>query len=196
MIRTNLSTRPFYNERAVRVSLLVFSLMALAATAFNATRVIQLSRQDTRLVTQAQTDETATIELRTRSGRLRASVDPRALEAASVDARLANELIGRRTFSWTELYNRFETTVPDDVRFVSTRSKLDPKRGIVLTIIAVAKTVDDINKFVDNLQATGAFTDVKKIDEHLDEQTNQWTATIEPIYTPANARPAAEGAER
>ena len=196
MIRTNLATRPFYNERAVQLAVLVFLLSAVAATAFNATRVIQLSRSDTQLVTQAQTDEAATTELRTRSSRLRASVDPRALEAASVDARLANELIGRRTFSWTELYNRFETTVPDDVRFLSTRSKLDPKRGIVLTIIIVAKTVDDINKFVDNLEATGAFTDVQKLDEHLDEEQNQWTSTLEPTYTPANARPAAEGAER
>src|SRR5207244_7819994 len=145
----------------------------IAATVFNATRVLQLSRRDTRLVTQAQTDEAATLDLRTRSARLRASVDPRALDAASTDARLANELIGRRTFSWTELYNRFETTVPDDVRFVSTRSKVDPKRGIVLTILIVAKTVDDSNKFTDNLVATGAFADVQKLDEHLDEQLNQ-----------------------
>ena len=34
MIRTNLATRPFYNERAVRLWLLLGTIAVLAATAF------------------------------------------------------------------------------------------------------------------------------------------------------------------
>jgi hypothetical protein len=39
MIRTNLSTRPFYNERIVRLSLIGLLILVLAATTFNVTRV-------------------------------------------------------------------------------------------------------------------------------------------------------------
>ena len=110
MIRTNLSTRPFYNERAVQLVLLGAGLVVLAATLFNVTRILQLSRQDTQLATQAASDEARARDLVASAARRRATVDPRALELASVDARQANDLIDRRTFSWTELFNRFETT--------------------------------------------------------------------------------------
>ena len=53
MLRTNLATRPFYNEGAVRLVLLGLGLVVVAATLFNVARVIQLSRRDTQLVTQA-----------------------------------------------------------------------------------------------------------------------------------------------
>ena len=195
MIRSNLSTRPFYNERAVRLVLIVIAALGLAATLFNVSRAVQLSRRDTQLVTQAARDEAQAVDLRQRAARLRTTIDPRVLDMASADARQANDLIDRRTFSWTELFNRLETTLPDDVRIGTMRPKLDQKRGIVLTIIVFAKNVDDVNRFIDNLETTGAFAQLQKLDERLDEQ-DQLQATVEGIYTPSNARPAVEGGER
>ena len=40
MIRTNLATRPFYNEQAVQLWLLVLVTLVVGATAFNVFRVI------------------------------------------------------------------------------------------------------------------------------------------------------------
>ena len=105
MIRTNLSTRPFYNERLVRLGLLVFLLVVAAATAFNVTRVVRYSRSDTQLSEQAARDEARAADLRKSAVRLRATVDPRQIESASLEARQANDLIDRRTFSWTEIFN-------------------------------------------------------------------------------------------
>ena len=122
MIRTNLSTRPFYNERIVHVWLAVLALVVVAATAFNFSRVLRYSRSDTRLATQASRDEARAAELRQQAARLRASVDPKQVDFASAEARQANDLIDRRTFSWTELFNRFETTLPADVRITSVRN--------------------------------------------------------------------------
>jgi len=86
--------------------------------------------------------------------------------------------------------------LPDDVRVATLRPKLDPKRGIVVTIILFAKGVDDVNLFIDKLEATGAFAQLQKLDERVDEE-NQLQATLEGVYTPAAAHPAAgEGAER
>lgn len=195
MIRTNLATRPFYNERAVGLVLAVVAILAVAATVFNVTRVVQLSRRDTRLATQAARDEAQSAELRQRAERLRSTIDPRVLDAAAADARQANDLIDRRTFSWTQLFNLFETTMPDDARIAGVRPQLDPKRGIVVTVNLVAKEVDDVNRFIDNLEATGAFAQLEKLGEDVDED-NTLKATIEGVYTPAAARRAAEGAGR
>ena len=95
-----------------------------------------------RRAVQAQTDEAATLDLRTRSARLRASVDPRALDAASTDARLANELIGRRTFSWTELYNRFETTVPDEAEISAVEGAVQRALGVLNRVLAIGHRDD------------------------------------------------------
>jgi Tfp pilus assembly protein PilN len=181
VIRTNLSTRPFYNERAVHIWLAIIALAVVAATAFNVSRVIRYSQSDTRLATQADRDEARATDLRKEAAQLRASVDPRQVDLASADARQANELIDRRTFSWTELFNRFETTLPDDVRITSVRPKIDAAKGFVVVISVVARNVDDVNLFMENLEKTGAFSSLISREEHFNEQ-GLLEATLETNY--------------
>jgi Tfp pilus assembly protein PilN len=195
MIRTNLSTRPFYNERLVRLWLLTVAVVVLAATAFNASRVLRYSRSDTRLATQASNDEARAADLRRQAARLRSSVDPRQVDFAAADARQANDLIDRRTFSWTELFNRFETTLPDDVRIASVKPRVDRDRGIVLAINVTAKTVDDVNTFIENLEQTGAFANVLSAQERV-EDSGLLLSTLEAVYVPTAGKPAARGGGR
>jgi Tfp pilus assembly protein PilN len=199
VIRTNLSTRPFYNERAVQLVLLVAGVVVLAATLFNVTRIAGLSRQDTRLATRAVSDEARARDLVVSAARRRATIDPKAIELASIDARQANELIDRRTLSWTDLFNRLEMTLPDDVRINSVRPRLEGKRGTVLSMAVTAKSVDDVNQFVENLEATGAFAELEKRDERIDPQ-DQFEVALEGIYLPAAPRlatpPATDGKSR
>ena len=191
MIRTNLSTRPFYNERAVHFWLLLVALAVVGATIFNVTRVLRYSRSDTELATRAARDETRAADLHQQAARLRATVDPRQIDFASAEARLANELIDRRTFSWTDLFNRFEATLPDDVRITAIRSRVDTDHGDILTVNVVARSSDDVDKFMENLEATGAFAELgRRIDEHLNDQGLLET-TIEMIYTPSGTTPPA-----
>jgi hypothetical protein len=78
VIRTNLSSRPFYNERLVYMWLAVAGRVVVVATAFNASRVLRYSRSDTQLETQASRDESRAADLRRQAAQLRASVDPAA----------------------------------------------------------------------------------------------------------------------
>lgn len=189
MIRTNLSTRPFYNEKFVRLGLIVFLLVVLAATAFNLTRVVRYSRSDTQLSEQAARDEARAVELRTSAVRLRATVDPKQIEFASLEARQANDLIDRRTFSWTAIFNLFESTLPDEVRITSFRSKIE-KGQIILTITIVARGAEDVSSFMDNMQRTGAFSQVgATLEERVNEQ-GQLQASLETIYLPTVGRAA------
>jgi Tfp pilus assembly protein PilN len=193
VIRTNLATRPFYNERAVHFWLLIVAILVVAATAFNVSRVLRYSRSDTELATSASRDEARAAELRRQAAQLRASVDPRQVEFASLEAQQANELIDRRTFSWTEVFNYFEMTLPDDVRIGSVHPRLDKEHQIVLTINVIARDTQDVKQFMDNLDDTGAFAATLAREDHVDEQ-GQLQAIVETIYRPS-AKPVAKAAE-
>jgi type IV pilus assembly protein PilN len=210
MIRTNLSTRPFYNERTVRAMLLVVAVAVVAFTAFNTSRVLRYSRSDTRLQTQAARDEARAADLRQQATRLRATVNTKQIESASVDARDANDLIDRRTFSWTDLFNRFESTLPDDVRITSVRPKLEDE-GFNVEIHVIARAVEDVHLFMENLEGTGAFKNTVPVEDRPEEQLAtapgaaggppQLNATITTTYLPEVGHPAgprrsARGARR
>jgi len=186
MLRGNLATRPFYNERAVHAWLLVAAILIAAATAFNVSRVLRYSRSDTRLATQASRDETHAADARQQASRLRATVDPKRIEFKAGEARLANELIDRRTFSWTELFNLFETTLPDEVRIASVRPHLDKDMGITLQIHILSRGVDDVNQFIESMEKTGAFARILSRDEKPNDK-GEFEADLETLYLPSHA---------
>ncbi len=184
MIRNNLATRPFYNERGLNTWLLAIALATAGATAFNVVWVARYTRNDTALAAKASADEADAAEARAKATRALASVDPRQIEYSTAEARQANDLIDRRTFSWTGLFNQFETTLPDNVRISAVRPNLDPKRGVVLAISVAARGVEDVDLFMRRLDGTGVFADVLSTGEHFDEQ-GLLLAVIETRYVPS-----------
>ena len=189
MLRTNLATRPFYNERAVQLWLLLLALIVVVATVFNVVRLIRYSGTDSELRLQASRDEARAGDLRAEAARLRGSVDLKEIELASTEARQANALIDRRTFSWTDLLNQFETTFPDNVRIAAVKPAVDDKGGLVLTINIVARSVDDVDELIGNLEATGSFTNLLSVQEHFNAD-GMLEATLEGHYVPRPAKPA------
>jgi Tfp pilus assembly protein PilN len=190
VIRGNLSTRPFYNERVVQLWLLLLGVIVAAATVFNIVRVIRYSQTDTELASQASRDESSAAELREEARRLRGSVDLQQIELASIEARQANALIDRRTFSWTALFNQFEATFPDDVRIAAVRPMIDEKGALVLTIDVVARSVDDVDELIRNLEAAGSFSNLLSVEEHFNND-GMLEASLEGNYAPRPAGPAA-----
>jgi Tfp pilus assembly protein PilN len=189
VIRANLATRPFYNERAVQLWLLLLALIVAAATVFNVVRAYRYSQTDTELATQASRDEARAGDLRAEAARLRGSVDLKEIELASTEARQANALIDRRTFSWTDLLNQFETTFPDNVRIAAVKPAVDDKGGLVLTINVVARSVNDVDELIGNLEATGSFTNLLSVQEHFNAD-GMLEATLEGHYVPRPGKPA------
>jgi len=64
MIRTNLSTRPFYNERAVMLVLAIAAVLVLVFTVFNASRLVALSRRQGTIGAAADQSEGSARDLR------------------------------------------------------------------------------------------------------------------------------------
>jgi|KBSSwiStaDraftv2_1062776.scaffolds.fasta_scaffold05333_8 Tfp pilus assembly protein PilN len=193
MLGTNLSTRPFYNERAVHALLALAGLVVLVLTIFNVYEIAVLSKEQSDLGNRASVSETRARELRAHATQVRQGLDPKQLEAISGEAREANAIIGQRLFSWTDLLNRLETTLPEEVRITAMRPRVERDGRITIQMNINGRRFEDINQFLENLEATGAFTDMLPRDEITNED-GLHLATIEGHYLPSAAPAPAKGA--
>lgn len=156
-LRTNLATRPFYNERAVNALVALAALVVTLATVFNAWQLISLTTRDRALVGEATASDARTRQLRTQITRTRSGLDGERLRSVGDAVREANAVIDRRTFSWTALLNWLETALPPDVRIVAIAPRVDTDGRFVLGITVEARSVSAIDTFIGKLEGTGRF---------------------------------------
>ena len=159
MLRSNLATRPFYNERAVYLVLGLVAVVGLVVLYVEAGRIIQLSQLNTERIRQAEDDEREGAALSVLAAELQRSVSPEALDEVAAAAREANLLIDQRVFSWTDFFNRIETTLPPDVMLTEVRPDIEPG-SIEVTMGVLGQSLGAINEFIGALEDSGAFTEV------------------------------------
>jgi Tfp pilus assembly protein PilN len=167
MITTNLSTRPFYNERLVHAALAIMAVCVLGVSVLNALAIVSLKGKDAAQNAQAARAEKKIEQAREAAERIRRSIDPVELQAVAAAATEANRLIDERTFSWTRLFSDFEKTLPADVRISSVAPHIEIDGSMTIQIAVVARRAEDVNEFVDKLEAQGAFTDLVPRQETL-----------------------------
>ncbi|MGH7553464.1 MAG: hypothetical protein ACREMQ_10620, partial [Longimicrobiales bacterium] len=76
MLRTNLSTRPFYNVRAVHAALGAAALIILIFTLFNVVQIVRLSLSQQTLGASAADAEQEAARLRSEAAQIRAQINP------------------------------------------------------------------------------------------------------------------------
>lgn len=159
MLRTNLSTRPFYNERAVHALAAAVALAVIAVAAWQIVSVVRLSKSKTEYNAAIRRDKNET-EYRTKEAEvIRRGLNQKELAVVAGAAREANQLIERRTFSWTALFNQLESTLPDDVMLTGIHPEFED--GATLVKLEVqGKQSDDIDEFWNRLEKTGSFHDI------------------------------------
>jgi hypothetical protein len=183
MLRTNLSTRPFYNDRAVRIGLALIAVIAVGLTAFNLVQVMSLRAQGADQRTVASDNETEARNLKEKARVIRQSIDRAALDAVQAAAKEANDLIDRRAFSWTDLFNRFEKTLPPDVRVTAVQPQVDADGRMLVTVTVVSKKSEDLDDFIDALEKTGAFSGMLPRSETSDDGITRRTQ-LQGYYSP------------
>ena len=187
MLRTNLSTRPFYNERGVHALLAIAGILVLLLITFNIVQIVVLTRRQGELSSAAAQAESRARELRAHAVQVRQGINSKELEAISSAAREANTIISQRLFSWTDLLNGLETTLPDDVRITSMRPRVERDGTVTIQMTVVGRRVADLEQFMKNLEGTGSFADVfSREDMTTDEGLTQ--ATVEGRYLPPAGR--------
>jgi Tfp pilus assembly protein PilN len=191
MLRTNLSTRPFYNERLVHVALAVIAGLVVAVTLMNIVRLVQLSRQNTTLSARIREDRAAAGEFTRKAQQTRQNIDKNELTLVAAAAREANALIDSRTFSWTEFFNHIETTLPPDVMLASVRPTIEDE-GTKITLGVLARKSVDIDEFIEKLEATGAF-DKGLATQLVPNEDGLIQGTVEILYVPSSDPVAPSG---
>ena len=168
MLRNNLASRPFYNERLVHWLIGGAAALVLAFTAFNVSEYLRLSGRQGGLAADAARDETMARTLTARAAEARRRIDAKSLERVSAQAAEANGIIDARTFSWTALFDDIEATLPPTVMLTSITPSIGPD-GATVRLTVLGKTVDAIDTFIERLEATTRFENVQPSSEIVTE---------------------------
>jgi hypothetical protein len=190
MLRTNLATRPFYNDRGVRIAIGAVALVAAGLTIFNAAEVWRLQSQNRELGQAAQQNERQARELRDKARVILLSLNRDELAAVEMKAREANQLIDRRAFSWTELLNQFQATLPPDVRITAVQPQIDPDGRMLVAMSVVSKKIENIEEFIEALEKTGSFSGVLSRQDTADDD-GSIKSVLQGYYRVGPPKPAA-----
>ena len=180
MLRSNLATRPFYNERAAHFAIGVAAVLVLAITVLNVVQVVRLSKHSTELSSQTDAERTEAERLTAEAARIRGSINKDELALIVGAAHEANSLIDQRTFSWTAFFNRIEATLPPDVMLTSVRPSIKDGETHV-SIGVLGRRAEDIDEFMEKLEATGAFRDIVPATQDRTEE-RLYRVSIESVY--------------
>jgi Tfp pilus assembly protein PilN len=192
MLKTNLSTRPFYNIRAVQVTLGALALLVAVMTVVNLVQLVRLTASERALGARAEQAEADAQRLREEARRIRSQIDAKELNEVAAAAQEANAIIDLRAFSWSDLFKEIEQTLPESVRLTSFQPQEDRQGNLVVNLRVQARRVQDLESFLDALESTGMFHQVLA----AEEQTNPEgliNALVEGVYLPTSPAPAAAG---
>jgi len=198
MLRTNLASRPFYNERLVHWLIGGAAAFVLAFTAFNVSEYLRLSGRQGGLAADAARDEAMANTLAARAAEARRRIDTKTLARISAQAAEANGIIDARTFTWSALFDDIESTLPPTVMLTAITPSVGPD-GAIVRLTVLGRTVEAIDTFIERLEATRRFENVQPSSEVLTEDglfetmvTGRYLATAAPAAAPAPpAGPAA-----
>ena len=182
MLKTNLSTRPFYNTRAVQAALSVLAAAVVAVSLFNVVEILRLTASQRSLGTRAAEAEGEAARLSAEAAEVRAQIDPQELQVVANAAREANTIIDRRAFSWTGLFAKFEETLPPDVRVTAIRPRIDGD-SFVVSLGVEARRAEALDAFMEALEARGGFRNVLAIAEQTSED-GLLQAIVDGTYPP------------
>ena len=166
MLRGNLATRPFYNERAVQAVLTALVVGLGLLSVFTVWQLVSLTSQQRELASRIARDEGRAAELRREAQQVRSRLDAVRLEATIKATREANAVIDARTFSWTALVNVIERTIPADVRLQAVTPVLE-RDVLMVQFVVNTRRVEPVGAFMDRLEAAGAFRELRSVEEQL-----------------------------
>lgn len=159
MLRGNLSTRPFYNERLVTLALVLAGVVALALTMFNVSQIRSLTARRAELQGRIDAAGDEAARIRSETAVVYRTIDRPALQRLATSAEEANELIDARVFSWTSFLSSLEAQMPMNVHLVAIAPRAE-REVFQVELNVIAKSLEDLQEFVNALARTGSFYDV------------------------------------
>ncbi len=169
-------------------------LAALSAVLFVLTSGVAVSAWNNRRIHRQQSE----VEHRMEPLRRRAIVLDRQLEDPEFKVALArsqylNQLIDRKSVSWTRLFERLEKLMPGDLQLISIRPQQQAGRAGVVMLVG-SRTLQPAITFVSNLETAPDFSAAQVLREgrnlNSPEASTQVRVEIEANYQPTLDPPA------
>jgi len=185
-IHLNLAARPFRDYRPVYAAVIVMALL----TAF-----LALNNVDTLLRYQTETKTTradiAKLEEQTADEQRKAETLAQRLRGVdlkllSSQTEFANTQLAERAFSWSELLDRLERVLPDNVRLQSVNPTFDKDGLVHLGMTCIAKTGDGLSATLNNFNGNPNFANAFPTTEA--QQQGEYRFTLGVDYRPSIAR--------
>ena len=183
MLRGNLSSRPFYNERLVFAGIAAIALLALAFLSVDAYELVSLSRQRAALKARIAAEAAQAQQIERDALALQRRVDRTRLVQLAGSTQEANGLIDQRTFSWTVFFGLIEKTLPLDLRIVAVAPRTE-NGNVRVTMSVVGRRPEDIDTFIDALRETGAFYDLVPRNTERNEDDGTYRGDVVGYYLP------------
>jgi hypothetical protein len=156
-IHPNLSARPFRDYRPVYAVIVTASLLIAFLMLNNIDTYYRYHRE-----TRTTREEIARIERQ--AAEERRATDAAAQQIGSMDletlgrrTRFINAQLAERAFSWSELLDRLERVIPNDVRIVSIAPSFDDAGLVVLRLNCESLAADGMLRTINRFHTNPAF---------------------------------------
>jgi hypothetical protein len=186
-ITLNLATRPFRNNIIAASVLGVAAALVAGLAVFNLYALFSHGGSYAQVQAQER-DNRARLEALAREERsLMKEIAARDFKGVYDRGRFANDLILRRSFSWTLLFNRLESVIPPEVMMSAIRPSISGE-GIVIRVEGVARTQTSFLELQDALLKDASFTNVYPLTQRrLNPSRPETTFALNFDYRPPQA---------
>jgi len=186
-IHLNLASRPFRDYRPVYAAVVVMALLTAFLALNNVDTLLKYrsetktTRGDIALLEQQTADEQSKADALTQ--RLR-GVD---LKLLSTQTEFANAQLAERAFSWSELLDRLERVLPDDVRLQSVSPTFDKDGLVHLSLMCFAKSGTGLSATINRFNGDPYFANAFPASEVADP-SGEHRITLGVDYRPTISR--------
>lgn len=156
----NLSTRPFKPYRAANLGLLAVLFLLIAVSA---QQVYSYQHYSAKADESRERESKAREEYDVLAGQLRqlnAKMSSGNAATKLSEVELLNQLLLRKSFSWTRVFANLEKLMPDDVRLIGLHPTADAQGRIILNMNIRGRSLADATAFLRALENSHVFTEV------------------------------------
>jgi Tfp pilus assembly protein PilN len=161
----NLSTRPFKAYRGANLGLLILLVVLITVSAAQVYTYQQNSalaagirgnQQRTKEESERLTKELQALNAQMYSGNAAAKMS---------QVEILNQILLRKSFSWTKVFANLEEVIPENVYLLSLRPFIDEKGNMGLNITFRGRSFADGHEFVKTLENSNIFSNIALAEE-------------------------------
>lgn len=154
----NLASQPFRDYRPVYAVVVVTSLIIAFMMLNNFDTWYRYQRDTKTTRSDIQKFEAQIEQERRRQDVAQSQIKTIDLNALGKQSKFVNAQLAERAFSWSELLDRLESTVPNDVRIISVAPSFSDDGQVHLNLAAEAKSTNGMIATINRFQSSPVFS--------------------------------------